>query len=149
VTSKPGERPVVRLAVDANVLLSIASGRAASKAMLNSFPVDVALVTTANVVAELREYLPTLAKQAGLDLVRVQADFATLDIEERSAVDYRNQMDEARRRIGKRDPDDVELLALAIALGIPIWSNDSDFEHARIEWYTTATFLAKYGVFGK
>lgn len=112
MTSKPGGRPVVRLAADANVLLSVAAGHAASKVMLNSFPVDVELVTTASVIAEIREYLPALAEQAGLDLARVEADFEALFLE------------------------------------IPVWSNDSDFEHAGIEWYTTARLLAKYGVFG-
>jgi predicted nucleic acid-binding protein len=29
---------------------------------------------------------------------------------------------EAVRRIGRRDPDDVELLALALHFGMPIWS---------------------------
>jgi predicted nucleic acid-binding protein len=51
-------------------------------------------------------------------------------------------MAEARKRIGRRDPDDVELLALAIQLNVPLWSNDNDFENTGVVWYTTASLLA-------
>ncbi len=33
---------------------------------------------------------------------------------------------EATRRIGDRDPDDIALLALALVMQIPLWSNDKD-----------------------
>ena len=46
--------------------------------------------------------------------------------------------------IGKRDPDDVELVALALALGCPVWSNDNDLvELKEIEVYPTAVMLKK------
>jgi|CXWL01.1.fsa_nt_gi hypothetical protein len=45
----------------------------------------------------------------------------------------------ARRRIGKRDPDDVDVLALH--LNFAVWSNDNDFEDAGVEWHTTAELL--------
>ena len=51
-------------------------------------------------------------------------------------------MAEARKRIGRRDTDDVELLALAIQAKIPVWSNDNDFENTGVVWYTTAAQLA-------
>ena len=41
------------------------------------------------------------------------------------------------------DPDDVALLALALHLGLPIWSNNRDFEDARVRWYTTAQLLKR------
>ena len=52
---------------------------------------------------------------------------------------------EAKRRIGRRDPDDVEILALSLHFAVPIWSNDNDFEDAGVEWRTTAELLAKLG----
>jgi predicted nucleic acid-binding protein len=60
-------------------------------------------------------------------------------------AEYEPRITEARRRIGRRDPDDVEILALALHLGLPVWSNDSDFADAGVEWYTTAELLAKLG----
>ena len=42
--------------------------------------------------------------------------------------------------------DDVHILALAIQLKVPVWSNDSDFEGVGVEWYTTAQLLKKLGI---
>lgn len=56
---------------------------------------------------------------------------------------YETSIPEAKRRIGRRDPDDVEILALALHAGVPVWSNDNDFEDAGVEWFTTAQLLAK------
>jgi len=56
---------------------------------------------------------------------------------------YQDSMAEARRRIGSRDPDDVQILALAIHLQIPVRSNDNDFTNVGVEWYMTASLLAK------
>jgi predicted nucleic acid-binding protein len=33
----------------------------------------------------------------------------------------------ARERLGRRDPDDWPILAAALALGCPIWTEDTDF----------------------
>lgn len=149
MTSKPGEKPVVRLAADANVLLAATLGHAAHKAFDRSLPILVEVVSTKSVLEEVREYLPTLAHNEGLDPRLMQKQFGALKVEEVPAKAYRDKLEEARRRIGERDPDDVELLALALSLGIPVWSNDSDFEQTGVEWYTTARLLAKYGIFGK
>jgi predicted nucleic acid-binding protein len=55
---------------------------------------------------------------------------------------YEKSIPEAKRRIGRRDPDDVEILALALHVGAPLWSSDNDFEDAGVEWFTTAALLA-------
>ena len=55
---------------------------------------------------------------------------------------YRSSLAEARGRIGRRDPEDVELLALATQFELPVWSNDNDFEEGGVVWYTTASLLA-------
>ncbi|MBI2467756.1 MAG: hypothetical protein HYV62_08055 [Candidatus Rokubacteria bacterium] len=57
---------------------------------------------------------------------------------------YARTLAEARRRLAPRDPDDVAPLALALHLRFPLWSNDRDFEVARIEWFTTARLLALF-----
>ena len=45
---------------------------------------------------------------------------------------------QATRLIGEPDPDEAGLLALALALLVPIWTNDRDFETTGVECYTTA-----------
>jgi predicted nucleic acid-binding protein len=67
---------------------------------------------------------------------------ATLPVTAVNASVYARSVSEARRRIGRRDPDHIDILALALHFGLPIWSNDNDFEAAGVEWYTTADLLA-------
>lgn len=55
-------------------------------------------------------------------------------------------MSKARRLIGKRDADDVEILALAMHSKVPLWSNDNDFEGTGVSWYTTAELLQQLGI---
>jgi len=57
----------------------------------------------------------------------------------------RRRVSEAAKRLGRRDPDDVELLALALHADLAIWSNDWDFEHTDVQWFTTAELLKKLG----
>jgi len=48
---------------------------------------------------------------------------------------------EQQKKIAERDEDDVELLALAMKLNVPVWSNDSDFKDSGVEVQTTAKLL--------
>jgi hypothetical protein len=47
----------------------------------------------------------------------------------------------ATKRIGRRDPEDIELLALALRLKISIWSNDRDFERLNVDLFTIEGLL--------
>jgi len=60
--------------------------------------------------------------------------------------EYRSHVDEARRYLEHRDPDDVALTALALKLDVPIWSNDNDFRDLPIPFYTTAALLRALGM---
>jgi predicted nucleic acid-binding protein len=44
--------------------------------------------------------------------------------------------------MSERDEDDVELLALAMKLNVPVWSNDGYFKDSGVELYTTARLLS-------
>ena len=61
---------------------------------------------------------------------------------------YAQRLPEAVRRIGRRDVDDAELLALALALQfrIPVWSNDRDFEKVDVDLFTTEGLLRHPGI---
>ena len=134
----------MRLAADANVLLSaVVGGRA--KLVLDHAGVEE-VVTARVTFQEVQEYSLHLAakKRLSLDLALLALAALPVTILEREA--YAGSLPQAQRRIGKRDPDDVDLLALALHLGLPVWSNDSDFEDAGVEWYTTAQLLARLGI---
>ena len=91
---------------------------------------------------EVREYAPALAAKKGLHSESVVLALSVLPVTVVDASVYRRKVVEAWKRIGERDPDDADLLALALHFRIPVWSNDNDFEVARVEWFTTAQLLA-------
>jgi predicted nucleic acid-binding protein len=131
----------VRLAADANVLLAAVIGGSA-KRVLRHPDVDEVLTTDA-ILEEVSEYVSILARKKGLPLDVLLAAAASLPVTVVDRSEYKRQIAEAERRIGERDPDDVELLALALHFDIPVWSNDNDFENAGVEWRTTAELLKK------
>lgn len=130
----------MKLAVDANALLSALLGGAARR-VLEDPRVD--LHVPGSVLEEVEEYLPGLAARKGVDAELAQVTLAGLPLHRVERADYESKIKAAVMRIGKRDPDDVELLALALALKMPVWSNDDDFEGVGIEWYATAEVLKK------
>ncbi len=46
---------------------------------------------------------------------------------------------EARKRLGARDPDDWPILAAALAIGCPIWTEDADFFGCGVATWTSAS----------
>lgn len=136
----PTSRPIARLAVDANVILSALIGGQARRAFVST---AVGSFHTAEaVLAEVRRYLPVLAHKYSLDVGLLELTLASLPVDFHPEAFYAEYLEEAARRVGARDPDDVHLLALALKLDAPIWSNDQDFAQAGVEWWTTAQLLA-------
>lgn len=131
----------MRLVADANVLLSaVIGGRA--KAVLEHPSVTEVFAAEAT-LAEVHEYAAQLAakKRLSLDIVLLTVASLPVTVVRRDACE--KCIPEARRRIGRRDPDDVEVLALALHTGAAIWSNDNNFEDTGIEWFTTAELLKR------
>lgn len=64
---------------------------------------------------------------------------APVQIHERT--EYADQIEKAGRLIAERDPEDVDVAALALKLNVPVWSNDNDFEAFPQGRYTTAQLL--------
>jgi predicted nucleic acid-binding protein len=55
--------------------------------------------------------------------------------------DYADHFEEALRDLTGRDRDDAHPLALARALGLPLWSNDRDLQNLGVECFPTARLL--------
>jgi predicted nucleic acid-binding protein len=143
VISKPGEKSIVAVAADANVLLSAVLGHAALKVFTET---DLGVLTTMGVLQEVREYLPFVAKQHRVVPQALEGQLRLLAVRECEPYEYAPKLEAARRALGEREPDDVDSLALALAFDLPIWSNDRDFEDAGVEWYTTARLLRRLGI---
>lgn len=102
---------------------------------------ELVVVTTAQNVAEVREYVREFATRYGLP------DEVLLDVLELLPItvyhehEYASELPEARRLLGDRDEDDVALAALALKLGVPIWSNDRDYHDFPTGVFPTALLL--------
>jgi predicted nucleic acid-binding protein len=134
----------VKLAADANVLLSAVIGGRAK--LVLQHPQIGEILTTEHTFSEVEEYALVLARKKRLpsDVLLLAVAALPVTIVERAG--YSATMTEALQRIGGRDPDDAELLALALRFRLPIWSNDKDFEQLNIELFTTADLFRHLGI---
>ena len=112
----------MKLAADANVLLAALIGGQAKRVLYH--PGIEEVLTTEATLAEVQEYAAPLARKRRLPIDIVLLAAATLPVSIVPRSQYRSALPEARQRIGRRDPDDIEILALAIHFSIPVWSNN-------------------------
>jgi predicted nucleic acid-binding protein len=126
------------------LLSSVLGGRAR---LVLDHPEVEEVVTTEATFAEVREYAPLLGRKKKLSPDVLMLAVATLPVSIVSSEVYAGAMARARRLIEGRDPDDIEILALALHLKVPLWSNDNDFEGCEVERITTAELLGRLGIF--
>jgi predicted nucleic acid-binding protein len=137
----------VKLVADANVLLSAVLGGRAGLAL--TYPTIQGVFTAATTFTEVQEYAAILAQKRRLPADALLLAVAALPVTLVDLDTYSRAMPRARKLIGRRDPDEVDVLALALHLKLPLWSNDNDFEGCGVEWYTTAELLKKLGIAGR
>ncbi|MEO8660089.1 MAG: PIN domain-containing protein [Bryobacteraceae bacterium] len=98
--------------------------------------------------AEAEEHLAALVVKRGGDpamamrSLRAMAALGTV-VGQDLYLDFET---EARKRLESRDPDDWPILAAALALGCPIWTEDTDFFGCGVATWTTVSidrFLAQ------
>ena len=126
------------LVLDANILLRAVFGTRVRQ-LLEMYE-DVAGFYSPDVCfGEAQEYIPQVTKQRGND-----SSLALTVLEEVSrivvSVDlslYESYEKLARERIQRRDPDDWPVVAVALMLGVPVWTEDQDFFGSGIPTWTT------------
>jgi predicted nucleic acid-binding protein len=96
---------------------------------------------TEHTFAEVEEYALVLARKRRLPRDILLLAVAALPVNLVPRVQYAKSLAEATRRMQPRDPDDVDLLALALHLQIPVWSNDRDFENLNVDLFTSERLL--------
>lgn len=111
--------PDKALVLDANILVRAVLGKRVRQIL---FVPEVAY-------RDAEEHLPALVIKRGGDPEKALAFLRSL----RGVMDligsevYDPFEAEARQRLGARDPEDWPILASALALGCPIWTEDTDF----------------------
>ena len=133
--------PASVVVADANALLAIVIGKAASKVLLT----EIGIHTTEFTWAEMDRHLDGLCAQYGEDPLVLRQVLPYFRIVRHSKPFYSRFMRQASVLMEEKDPDDVELAALALKLKAPIWSNDNHFRNFVTGRYTTAQLLKACG----
>jgi predicted nucleic acid-binding protein len=116
------------LVVDANILIRAVLGRRV-RSLLETYEESVAFYTPDICFRDAREYIPDILASRGVD---PQAGFILLEqigllvqpVDHALYLDFEQL---ARERIAARDIDDWPIVATALMLQIPVWTEDQDF----------------------
>ncbi len=127
-----------RLVLDANILVRAVFG-VRVLALLEAYERKVAFYCPEICVEDARRYIPKIAMNRG---VEVAAALAVVDqmeglVEPVDRSLYEEYEEESRERIGSRDVADWPIIATALLLDAPIWTEDRDFFGAGIATWTS------------
>jgi predicted nucleic acid-binding protein len=98
-------------------------------------------VATRAVAKEIARHIPSLAAKRGLDEALLLSALQVMPVEWKPDADYETKRAQAERHMADRDLDDWPTVALALELGLPVWSQDKDFADAGVEVFTTGQLL--------
>ena len=115
----------MKLVVDANIFISALIGGKAAELLFNP---NFDLLTTERTTWEVKKYLPQLAEYTEDTSTHLFNLFELIPVRACQSKEYESSLSTARLLIGNRDPCDVDILALTLETGVPLWSNDTDFE---------------------
>jgi predicted nucleic acid-binding protein len=132
--------PGKALVVDANILVHAVLGKRVRK-VIEAYAEEVTFFVPEVALAEAEEHLPALVIKHGGDPEKALAFLRTLVrlVEVIGSDVYGEFEGEARERLGQRDPEDWPILAAALALGCPIWTEDTDFFGCGVATWTSST----------
>ena len=126
------------LVLDANILLRADIGIRVRQ-ILEAYE-DVAAFYSPDVsFAEAEKYIPDLAKRRGLDskLALSVLEQVSRIVEQVDRSLYEGHEKLARERIERRDARDWPVVAVALLLSIPVWTEDQDFFGSGVPTWTT------------
>ena len=126
------------LVLDANILIRAVLGKRVREIIVNNadkvqfFSPDVAYV-------DARKYLPSLLEKRGIDSESAMAVLNALETIVRPLEFgvYAGFKTQALERIATRDADDWPVLACAMAIGCPVWTEDADFFGTGVATWTS------------
>lgn len=126
------------LILDANIILRAVFGRRVRN-LLDTYDKTVIFYTPFTCFEEARKYVPEIAKHKEIpsDLSMSFLEKIQLMLEIVDSGSYEPFEAMARSRIDSRDPNDWPVVATALLLNLPIWTEDQDFFGAGIPTWTT------------
>jgi len=128
------------IVVDANILVRAVLGRRVRQLLETYSAQGVRFFAPDVAFEDAKRHLPTLLRKHGKPEADLAEALAYLEeVVEAVAPDaYAFHETDARERLRGRDEDDWPVLATAIALACPIWTEDMDFFGTGVAVWTTS-----------
>ena len=126
------------LVVDANILVRAVLGKRVREVM-EAHAENVSFFVPEAAYGEAEEHIAALVVKRGGDADKALALLRSLGrlLERVGDEVYGDFEAEARERLEMRDQDDWPILATALSLGCPIWTEDSDFSGCGVATWTS------------
>jgi predicted nucleic acid-binding protein len=126
------------IVLDANILIRAVLGKRVRELIFDHsqtvkfFAPDIAYV-------DARKYLPALLKKRGVDTSAAMLVLDCLEgiVQSIDAELYDGMQQQALQRIAARDADDWPVLACAMTLDCPVWTEDADFFGTGVATWTS------------
>lgn len=126
------------IVLDANILFRAVLGKRVLELILKNaasvrfFAPDVAY-------ADARKYLPALLVKRGIqgDAALTVLDSLETIVQPMDVTLYEGMQQQALQRIAVHDADDWPVLACALTLGCPVWTEDADFFGTGVATWTS------------
>ncbi len=124
--------------LDANILIRAVLGKRVRELIVDNADV-VQFFAPDGAYADARKYLPSLLEKRG---VKSEPAMAVLDVLESIVRPlelgvYQGLQTQALQRIAIRDADDWPVLACALTIGCPVWTEDADFFGTGVATWTS------------
>ena len=126
------------LVLDANILIRAVLGSRVLS-LLRKYADQIEFLAPDTAFQEAREHLPQILERRNVPLAPALAvlELVAMLVQTIEIEAYSRFESVARERIGRRDEDDWPILASALALDCPIWTEDTDFFGCGVATWTT------------
>ena len=126
------------IVLDANILIRAVLGKRVREQILANAD-HVKFYAPAVAYADARKYLPGLLEKRGIDSKVALKVLDHLESVVQSVEEdlYDAMRQAALQRIAMRDADDWPVLACALILGCPVWTEDADFFGTGVATWTS------------
>lgn len=126
------------IVLDANILIRAVLGSRALF-LLRKYAEHVEFLAPGTAFQEARDHLPGILERRKVPAAPAMAtlELLTVLVQTVEQETYARFEALARQRIERRDEDDWPILALALAMDCPIWTEDADFFGCGVATWTT------------
>jgi predicted nucleic acid-binding protein len=126
------------IVLDANILIRAVLGKRVRE-LIVTYAHDVKFFAPDVAYADAKKYLPALLEKRRISPgpAMTVLDCLTPLIQMIDSDIYVEMKTQALQRIGSRDADDWSVLACAMIVGCPVWTEDADFFGTGVATWTT------------